>query len=1316
MYVSARIALKCTIYQIGEFMENSHEQNQNTIESLKKATDFVSETIEKHNEKKIDKYDFGWKAPSQNIGNQEASVNKSNNTAGSQAYRYTSIVNNRDDAGKISSGGHSTHDKVHNSDKANPNDRIYASNTARISSMNGNSDNEKFSVGSKILPHVQHNEKNSFNESRFSVGGSERLNLYDAKTGKIKAVPSDARTLEKANISTQKDAAAKKYAVAHLKSSNKIQNIDNQETSLGNTNQQGIYNTGRHDMTAIANAAVESVREQYNTSESVEGYNFIYGRNNDSYGVSYGSKFGIGTISRSTSKTAVSHSIYNNSADADRLTRMFGNDYRINTTRTGNIIADHKHNVDAVEKYLMQHNINAQNLNRTEIILALNSGELKKWYHHGSNIKVDSDSDLKFALKELLKLRKDEDVIKQFQNTKGGIKDTAKAWVHDSFGDSDIAQGARIASASKSVVKVSEKAVVVAGKGLINTGLNGVTLTKKAPLIKEGIYTKVKIRTAKSIEEKGKFKEHLNSVKEAKYKINSKNMESKHKVSSFNPVGNAKAKAKAKVTEKIENTRFMKRFRSIQNRLGKTKVGKVVGGTLDKFKKFVSAFKWAIIGIAIAIIVYMLLVVVILGVSGKAGSGTSKAAEKDAGTTNAQQSINYLYGYHNAYSNNIYQANMSNMNADGSLMIEKRLPNSWFSQMKQSDEYINQGHASVWYNGSMAGYDLSKYWGEASDKNNSSLGYDVSYDYDTNSYGSYGTRACYTDAIQVPTDEIIGYDDDGNPIYKTKTIFVEFNGHAGFNGEAGMVYEGLKGLPDGATIKFNYNGSGHDNYIVESTNGGELLADWKERVNENVTEVPIKTIVHYWYRGSSYSCHITENKVKVYTNSEGKEYTYNVDEFYKGILTMAAGATDNYESAENDGSEIGHTENVEFYKKYCKKLFDQIMEDAKVVLTYKYEDNPAERVDWEVCDTDTGAVYACSHSGFSCKPTLEIFIQHTGIADMMLEDSKTTFGEAGDKWMHSNGSTGVYKVTNKSDPEYVQWLTTYKTETDMPVWGKNQHEKEDQIKEVFPKSKCNKTHDYTTEMANTIEMYNLTVEDWKTSVTGLLFPAEVGIADFTSDKTIKAMKSMDSMKDLYDKNIDWSKVNWDEFTTGDASLDEFMKFATTQGWIQKETGQVGLCYFTTMMMIAMYMHPNEADYIKENLAEYAKAWCASDGEFFGARENGSGNSWESKFGAKIGYDTTFSTPNDMRVAISEQLENGNPVVLHVRGQWDGPTGEYHRGSDQHFMVIYGADAEGIKVADPAGTATGKVIPWESLYEQIGEGKQGTGIRTITPMS
>ena len=46
-------------------------------------------------------------------------------------------------------------------------------------------------------------------------------------------------------------------------------------------------------------------------------------------------------------------------------------------------------------------------------------------------------------------------------------------------------------------------------------------------------------------------------------------------------------------------------------------------------------------------------------------------------------------------------------------------------------------------------------------------------------------------------------------------------------------------------------------------------------------------------------------------------------------------------------------------------------------------------------------------------------------------------------------------------------------------------------------------------------------------------------------------------------SIDWSKVNWDEFTTGDASLDEFMKFATTQGWIQKETGQVGLCYFTT---------------------------------------------------------------------------------------------------------------------------------------------------------
>lgn len=1259
---------------------NKYEE-KNQVEEIKKIADVAANVIEKHNEHKFNKYDFGWKAPSQNFGNQTPKNTNDNTGDKSTDSRYTSIVNNRDDDGKVRAGNNNSNQSQSSYGASSQNNQ-----TSPINVHNGNIDSryhidsnsasgERFNIGSNP----------NKNGAKFNVGGSDKLNSYDSKTGKIRKNTTDI------NVTPA------------------IENDPNSSKSDMAETKQGVYNTGRHDMTAIANAAVEATREQYETADSIQGQNFIYDRRE-------GSKFGIGTLNKMASKAAISHSMYNNQADVEKLRALFGNDYRINNTRTGNIFADHQHNVDAVEQYLMQHNINAKNLNRYEIHKALRTKDLKKWYHHGDNIKVEKDSALYFALEELMRLRKEEDIVKNYSSTHGGVKDTAKAWISDAFYGTDIQQGANVAKTTTATAKVAGKLVTATGKGILNTGLNGVTLVREAPLIKEEIYSKVKIRTAQSIEEKGKFQTRLNSAKEAKYNLRNKNMENKHKVSSFDPVGNTKRKIKTKVSEKIENLKIIKNYRAIQNRIGKTRIGKLIGGTLDKIKKIVAAFKWVVIGIAIAILIYILIVVGVLFISGKIGSGTSKAAETDAATTNAQQSINYLYGYHNAYSNNIYQANTSNVNADGSLMIEKRLPSSWFSQMKKSDEYINQGHASVWYNGSMAGYDLSKYWGEASDKNFSSLGYDVSYDYDTNSYGSYGNRACYTDTIQVPTDEIIGYDDEGNPIYKTKTIFVEFNGHAGFNGEAGMVYEGLKGLPDGATIRFNYNGSGHDNYIVESTNGAEILANWKERTNKNVTDVPIKTIVHYWYRGSSYSCHITENKVKVYTNTDGQEFTYNVDEFYKGILTMAAGATDNYESAENDGSEIGHTESVDFYKKYCKKLFDQIMEDAKVVLTYKYEDNPEERVDWEVCDTDTGAVYSCSHSGFSCKPTLEIFIQHTGIADMMLEDSKTTFGEEGDKWMHSNGSTGIFKITDKSHPEYIQWLTTYKTETDMPIWGKNQHEAEDQIKEVFPKSKCNKTHDYTTEMSNTIEMYNLTVEDWKTSITGLLFPSEVGIADFTSDKTIKAMQSMDNMKDLYNTDIDWSKVNWDEFTTGDASLDEFMKFATTQGWIQKETGQVGLCYFTTMMMIAMYMHPNEADYIKENLAEYAKAWCGSDGEFYGARENGSGNSWESKFGAKIGYDTTFSTPNDMRIAISEQLENGNPVVLHVRGQWDGPTGEYHRGGDQHFMVIYGADSEGIKVADPAGTATGKVIPWESLYEQIGDGQQGTGIRTITPMN
>ena len=94
----------------------------------------------------------------------------------------------------------------------------------------------------------------------------------------------------------------------------------------------------------------------------------------------------------------------------------------------------------------------------------------------------------------------------------------------------------------------------------------------------------------------------------------------------------------------------------------------------------------------------------------------------------------------------------------------------------------------------------------------------------------------------------------------------------------------------------------------------------------------------------------------------------------------------------------------------------------------------------------------------------------------------------------------------------------------------------------------------------------------------------------------------------------------------------------------------------------------------------------------------------------------------MRLGITEELGNGNPVVLHVYGRWEGANGVYHQDPvNPHFMVIYSADSQGVKVADPAGTANNITIPWEELYSQVGpDGPKGadggtlTGIRTIRP--
>lgn len=162
---------------------------------------------------------------------------------------------------------------------------------------------------------------------------------------------------------------------------------------------------------------------------------------------------------------------------------------------------------------------------------------------------------------------------------------------------------------------------------------------------------------------------------------------------------------------------------------------------------------------------------------------------------------------------------------------------------------------------------------------------------------------------------------------------------------------------------------------------------------------------------------------------------------------------------------------------------------------------------------------------------------------------------------------------------------------------------------------------------------------------------------------------------------------FEKLPEGSCTLENFIDFFyRNQGTIQSLSGKSGLCNFTTYMMIAMYYSGNNLSY--QQMAEYAKKWCAADGTFNGQAE------CKKLFGFSVSGNIKTNIP----ATIESQIDSGNPVILHIRGQWTGSDGtKYHSTSNGHFLVIRGYTSEGIYVADPGKQANNDIcIPWEDL--------------------
>lgn len=249
----------------------------------------------------------------------------------------------------------------------------------------------------------------------------------------------------------------------------------------GKPEEDGVYNTRKAtDMTSIANTAVESVKGTYAESDYSSGKSHV-----KKVAVLAGS----GTLTRGMSKVAVRDSLTRTKEEIRSIEQALGfkykgeqnvdsRHYRVMERSSMSVVKDFDANKKMIEEALEKRGINAKNLNLFEIRSSLKNGELKKWYHRGAQIKLgDHNKDMVVLLKELEKLKKEEANIRRIKSGKGGLKNTAKAWIRESTKDSDTAKGYDVAVTTVKSAKAAGWAIKGAGGTLTDAAISAVEAT-----------------------------------------------------------------------------------------------------------------------------------------------------------------------------------------------------------------------------------------------------------------------------------------------------------------------------------------------------------------------------------------------------------------------------------------------------------------------------------------------------------------------------------------------------------------------------------------------------------------------------------------------------------------------------------------------------------------------------------------------------------------------------------------------------------------------------------------------------------------------
>lgn len=192
-----------------------------------------------------------------------------------------------------------------------------------------------------------------------------------------------------------------------------------------------------------------------------------------------------GFSTQGTSKIGAYASLNKIYENDDSISKIIGDDtYKYGNYRTHNVLNDYRSNVNAIDSYLERNGIrNAKSLNEKEIKQALDSGVLKR---DASN-EIRLDSNMRKVLAEKTKLIKLEDSAKA-ATAKGKLRQTGDNWLKKTYENSDANSGVKMLKTSEKTIKVTAKAtkgitssaIKTTGKAVLNTAFLPATMINNA--------------------------------------------------------------------------------------------------------------------------------------------------------------------------------------------------------------------------------------------------------------------------------------------------------------------------------------------------------------------------------------------------------------------------------------------------------------------------------------------------------------------------------------------------------------------------------------------------------------------------------------------------------------------------------------------------------------------------------------------------------------------------------------------------------------------------------------------------------------------